>query len=85
MSLMAALLCGPLKKCPKIRAPKKVRSDGTNFSTAEPSFAGFYKREGAPGPWPLPEVRQHKHAAESSHLGEKIFRHSLTAEPTNSQ
>ena len=84
MSLMAALLCGPLKKCPKIRAPKKVRSDGTNFSTAEPSFAGFYKREGAPGPWPLPEVRQHKHAAESSHLGEKIFRHSLT-EPTNSQ
>ena len=84
MSLMAALLCGPLKKCPKISAPKKVRSDGTNFSTAEPSFAGFYKREGAPGPWPLPEVWQNKQA-ESSHLGEKIFRHSLTAEPTNSQ
>ena len=83
MSLMAALLCGPLKKCPKIRAPKKVRSDGTNFSTAEPSFAGFYKREGAPGPWPLVEVRQHKHAESSHFLGEKIFRHSLT-EPTNS-
>ena len=42
MSLMPALLCGPLKNCPKIRAPKKVRTDGTNFSTAEPSFAGFY-------------------------------------------
>ena len=40
--MMVALLCGPLKKCPKIRAPKKVRTDGTNFSTAEPSFAGFY-------------------------------------------
>ena len=43
MILMPALLCGPLKKCPKIRTPKKVRTDGTNFSTAEPSFAGFYK------------------------------------------
>ena len=26
------------KNCPKIRAPKKVRTSGTNFS----SFAGFY-------------------------------------------
>ena len=48
MILMPALLCGPLKKCPKIRTPKKVRTDGTNFSTAEPSFAGFYKK-GCPG------------------------------------
>ena len=58
MSLMPALLCGPLKNCPKIRAPKKVRTDGTNFSTAEPSFAGFYNVGGAPGPWPLLGVRR---------------------------
>ena len=69
---MPALLCGPLKNCcSKIRAPKKVRTYGTNFSTAEPSFAGFCNVGGAPGPWPLLGVRLLAGRQKAANLGER--------------